>query len=546
VAELSPPPPREWLGTASATSSRAASRPLGRLRTRGRRGGAVRGPHRVARPGTGDRRQARAASRDQSPGASGARPRRGRRPRSQDLTALRDVLRGRLPVSARCLSDRGGAQERRAPERARPGTPRGERGAAVVLLSPPFRRPRAGFGPCRHFHSAGRPTKRCTASSRSCLTLDVARVLDESPHTCCPSSSSPRRDASRASPWRSTSSTSTAPTCFAWRDPRSPHAARGPACARPRAGRGRHSRPSQAPRIRAPMGGDGADVGAWAQRRLLLALRGSEPSLADVAHHGAAAMELACGYIDVFDAARRRNEMNPAAEIQQSLLPPRIVRLGGAELGGSVLPSYDVGGDWFDYVESPDGAWIAIADAAGKGPTAGGLGSVALAALRAATRRASRRPRRACTRRCMPSDSRSSSSPIVARWSPAYSILTWVNAGTHHRCSSDPTAAAKSSPPSLSSHSASSNESAGPPEPPPARARGPGRALHRRDLAATHKDQDLRPRRHHPGGGGQRALGQGNREGDPRSSRQRLLRPPPRRRSGGRPRPRGPPTSARR
>ncbi len=165
---------------------------------------------------------------------------------------------------------------------------------------------------------------------------------------------------------------------------------------------------------------------------VLLALRGSEAVLADVARHGAAAMELAGGYTDVFDAARRRNKMNPAAEIQQSLLPPRIVRLGAGEIGGSVLPSYDVGGDWFDYVENRDGAWIAIADAAGRGPTAGGLGSVALAALRAARRNDASLEEAA---QSMHDTIQSMERPeffvtaIVARWSPAYSVVMWINAG---------------------------------------------------------------------------------------------------------------------
>ena len=49
-------------------------------------------------------------------------------------------------------------------------------------------------------------------------------------------------------------------------------------------------------------------------------------------------------------------------------------------------PTYEVGGDWFDFVENRDGAWLAIADAAGTGPTAAGLGAAALGALRAARR----------------------------------------------------------------------------------------------------------------------------------------------------------------
>ena len=65
-------------------------------------------------------------------------------------------------------------------------------------------------------------------------------------------------------------------------------------------------------------------------------------------------------------------ETQPAAELQQSLLPPRIARIGGGEIAGSVLPAYEVGGDWFDYVENRDGAWIAVADAVGQGLDGGG------------------------------------------------------------------------------------------------------------------------------------------------------------------------------
>jgi serine phosphatase RsbU (regulator of sigma subunit) len=165
---------------------------------------------------------------------------------------------------------------------------------------------------------------------------------------------------------------------------------------------------------------------------LLMALRGAESGLREVARVGAAAMELVSGYTDVIDAARRRKHMNPAAEIQQSLLPPRIARIGGGELAGSVLPSYEVGGDWFDYVENQDGAWIAIADAAGKGPAAAALGSVALAALRAARRNDATLEGAAQT---MHDTVASVGRPefyvtaIVARWHSVYSVFSWINCG---------------------------------------------------------------------------------------------------------------------
>jgi hypothetical protein len=72
----------------------------------------------------------------------------------------------------------------------------------------------------------------------------------------------------------------------------------------------------------------------------------------------AAALALANGYTDVFETTRRRKETSPAAEIQQNLLPPRIARISGGILAGNVLPGYEIGGDWFDYIENADGAWV--------------------------------------------------------------------------------------------------------------------------------------------------------------------------------------------
>ena len=165
---------------------------------------------------------------------------------------------------------------------------------------------------------------------------------------------------------------------------------------------------------------------------LLLALGAAEESLLELGRHGAAAMELAGGYTDVIDSARRRKETVAAAELQQSLLPPRIARMGSGELAGSVLPSYEVGGDWFDYVENRDGAWIAIADAVGKGPTAGALGGIALAALRAARRSDESLEAAAQTMHEVISDVGRPEffvTAIVARWNAVYSVFSWINCG---------------------------------------------------------------------------------------------------------------------
>ncbi|MFL5839910.1 MAG: SpoIIE family protein phosphatase [Thermoleophilaceae bacterium] len=165
---------------------------------------------------------------------------------------------------------------------------------------------------------------------------------------------------------------------------------------------------------------------------ILLAAGGDERFLTELARQGAAAIELGNGYTDVFDATRRRKDINPAAEIQQSLLPPRIVRMGSGRIGSSILPAYEVGGDWFDYVENRDGAWFAIADASGKGVRAGALGSIGLAALRAARRNDADVVAAMQTIHETIWDASEEDfylTAIVARWNAAYRSFSWINAG---------------------------------------------------------------------------------------------------------------------
>lgn len=119
---------------------------------------------------------------------------------------------------------------------------------------------------------------------------------------------------------------------------------------------------------------------------MLVAVRRPGASLRELARQGAAAIELTSAYTDVFEGARRTRQPSPAAELQLGLLPPRIMNVTGAELAGSVVPAYQSGGDWFDFADNHDGAWLAIADPRGSGPAAAALGALALAALRGARR----------------------------------------------------------------------------------------------------------------------------------------------------------------
>src|SRR3954454_4135081 len=165
---------------------------------------------------------------------------------------------------------------------------------------------------------------------------------------------------------------------------------------------------------------------------LLVCVGAPARSLQDIATQGAAALELANGYTDFIEAARRRKRTTAAAEIQLNLFPPRIARIAGAQLAGALLPSYEVGGDWFDFVENRDGAWLAFPDAAETGPTAAGLGAAALGALRAA-RRGGKDLGDALA--VMHETVRRLGNPdffvtaLVARWRAPTATLTWVNCG---------------------------------------------------------------------------------------------------------------------
>jgi serine phosphatase RsbU (regulator of sigma subunit) len=65
---------------------------------------------------------------------------------------------------------------------------------------------------------------------------------------------------------------------------------------------------------------------------------------------------------------RLERELGLAREIQQRLLPHQMPKLPGFEVAGLSLPSRQVGGDYFDFIDLPDGQMgIAVADVSGKG-----------------------------------------------------------------------------------------------------------------------------------------------------------------------------------
>jgi serine phosphatase RsbU (regulator of sigma subunit) len=177
-------------------------------------------------------------------------------------------------------------------------------------------------------------------------------------------------------------------------------------------------------------------VPLWLRGRatgVLIAFGRPRQALAELARQASAAITLADRYTDTFARAQRRKQPRAAAEIQQSLLPPRIARVVGGEVAGNVVPSYDIAGDWFDVVENADGVWISLADGLkGSGTRAAASSAVALGALRA-SRRSDASASEALivihqTLAEMPGP-RAEMTAVIARWDPATQELTVANCG---------------------------------------------------------------------------------------------------------------------
>ena len=82
-------------------------------------------------------------------------------------------------------------------------------------------------------------------------------------------------------------------------------------------------------------------------------------------------------------AERFDRQVKAASEIQHRMLPSQPPRHAGLELGGAYDPTLEVGGDFYDFIELPDGQLgVCIADVVGKGLPA----ALMMASVRSALR----------------------------------------------------------------------------------------------------------------------------------------------------------------
>jgi phosphoserine phosphatase RsbU/P len=86
---------------------------------------------------------------------------------------------------------------------------------------------------------------------------------------------------------------------------------------------------------------------------------------------------------DALEKQRLEDELKIAREIQQGLLPEKLPAIRGFEIAGINIPSFQVGGDYYDVIEHSEKDYVvAIGDVSGKGTPAALLMAGVQAVLR--------------------------------------------------------------------------------------------------------------------------------------------------------------------
>ncbi|HXH39354.1 MAG TPA: SpoIIE family protein phosphatase, partial [Thermoanaerobaculia bacterium] len=155
--------------------------------------------------------------------------------------------------------------------------------------------------------------------------------------------------------------------------------------------------------------------------------------LSDISDHMAIAMENATLHMELLEKQRMKQELALGREIQSRLLPSAPVDVRGVELGALSLPCYEVGGDYFDFLELPNGdLGLAIGDVSGKGVSAALIMSSVQAALRVAAPIEDDLARLVARLNALifrSASGRKYATFFFGRYTPSTGVLRYVNAG---------------------------------------------------------------------------------------------------------------------
>jgi serine phosphatase RsbU (regulator of sigma subunit) len=152
----------------------------------------------------------------------------------------------------------------------------------------------------------------------------------------------------------------------------------------------------------------------------------------ELGHAAAYLLMASAHYTDLPHLLRRRQDMDLAAEMQWSLLPPLSFASGGTSLAGLVEPAYEVGGDCFDYAVNNRVLDLAVVDAMGHGLTSAVLASLLIGAYRHSRRAGQDLPQIATSidaaTRTFPG-SLTFATAVLARLDIDSGVLTWLTCG---------------------------------------------------------------------------------------------------------------------
>lgn len=127
-----------------------------------------------------------------------------------------------------------------------------------------------------------------------------------------------------------------------------------------------------------------------------------------------------------------RDELQRATEVQQSLLPKEDIRVEGYDVAGLFRPSRSVGGDFYDWYQTPDGLHLTFADAMGKGMGAALIAATVRAVMRSTGHRQDLDAAFASASKSIATDLASSNSFVTlfhARLDAASGKVSYVDAG---------------------------------------------------------------------------------------------------------------------
>ncbi|KPK81459.1 MAG: hypothetical protein AMJ81_10615 [Phycisphaerae bacterium SM23_33] len=103
-----------------------------------------------------------------------------------------------------------------------------------------------------------------------------------------------------------------------------------------------------------------------------------------VAAQAASAIVNARLYNEALEAERIRRQLRLAAEVQRRMIPPQAPRVEGLEISGIYEPCFELGGDFYDFIELPKGnLGVCVGDVVGKGVPASLLMALVRSSLRA-------------------------------------------------------------------------------------------------------------------------------------------------------------------